>query len=317
MVGRRSRCRRASRARSSCAATPSCRATGATRRRRPRPSTPTAGCTPATSASWTRRATSPSPTGSRTCTWSAVQRLPGRDRGHPARPRGGPGGGGRRARRAHGRGGLRLRRAGRPRARADRGPGRAHPGWSREAMANYKVPRGVVLVDALPLNASGKVLKRELRERTPRAPTGGHVASRGPTRGASDMRGIVYTGEGVEVTDELEVRDPGRTRCRCGCRRPGCATPTSRSSTAPSRSRRRPCWATRAPAWSRPSGDAVSSVKPGDHVVIATLASCGTCRACSTGHPTWCRSSLGNISTPFTFKGEPASNFAAASVFSE
>ena len=32
-------------------------------------------------------------------------------------------------------------------------------------MANYKVPRGVVLVDALPVNASGKVLKRELRQR--------------------------------------------------------------------------------------------------------------------------------------------------------
>ncbi len=37
--------------------------------------------------------------------------------------------------------------------------------WSRGAMANYKVPRSVVLVDALPVNASGKVLKRELRER--------------------------------------------------------------------------------------------------------------------------------------------------------
>jgi acyl-CoA synthetase (AMP-forming)/AMP-acid ligase II len=37
--------------------------------------------------------------------------------------------------------------------------------WARGAMANYKVPRSVVLVDALPLNASGKVLKRELRER--------------------------------------------------------------------------------------------------------------------------------------------------------
>jgi fatty-acyl-CoA synthase len=32
-------------------------------------------------------------------------------------------------------------------------------------MANYKVPRGVVLVDSLPVNASGKVLKRELRGR--------------------------------------------------------------------------------------------------------------------------------------------------------
>ena len=37
--------------------------------------------------------------------------------------------------------------------------------WSRERMANYKVPRSVLVVDALPLNASGKVLKYVLRER--------------------------------------------------------------------------------------------------------------------------------------------------------
>lgn len=43
--------------------------------------------------------------------------------------------------------------------------GRAILNWSREVMANYKVPRGVVLVDSLPVNASGKVLKRELRDR--------------------------------------------------------------------------------------------------------------------------------------------------------
>jgi acyl-CoA synthetase (AMP-forming)/AMP-acid ligase II len=32
-------------------------------------------------------------------------------------------------------------------------------------MANYKAPRYVELVDALPVNASNKVLKTELRER--------------------------------------------------------------------------------------------------------------------------------------------------------
>ncbi|MEZ4355178.1 MAG: FadD3 family acyl-CoA ligase [Myxococcota bacterium] len=37
--------------------------------------------------------------------------------------------------------------------------------WSREHMANYKVPRFVDVVDALPSNASGKVLKHELRAR--------------------------------------------------------------------------------------------------------------------------------------------------------
>jgi acyl-CoA synthetase (AMP-forming)/AMP-acid ligase II len=37
--------------------------------------------------------------------------------------------------------------------------------WSREHMANFKVPRAVEIVDELPLNASGKVLKYELRAR--------------------------------------------------------------------------------------------------------------------------------------------------------
>jgi HIP---CoA ligase len=36
--------------------------------------------------------------------------------------------------------------------------------WCRERMANYKVPRRIVLVDALPTNASGKVMKFQLRE---------------------------------------------------------------------------------------------------------------------------------------------------------
>jgi acyl-CoA synthetase (AMP-forming)/AMP-acid ligase II len=37
--------------------------------------------------------------------------------------------------------------------------------WCRGEMANYKVPRAVEVVDALPLNASGKVLKFQLRAR--------------------------------------------------------------------------------------------------------------------------------------------------------
>ena len=37
--------------------------------------------------------------------------------------------------------------------------------WARENMANYKAPRTVEVVGELPLNASGKVLRYELRER--------------------------------------------------------------------------------------------------------------------------------------------------------
>jgi acyl-CoA synthetase (AMP-forming)/AMP-acid ligase II len=42
--------------------------------------------------------------------------------------------------------------------------------WCRENMANYKVPRAVEVVEALPTNAAGKITKFELRERAARRP---------------------------------------------------------------------------------------------------------------------------------------------------
>ena len=131
------------------------------------------------------------------------------------------------------------------------------------------------------------------------------------------MRGIVYTGDDVEVTDQLSVGDPGPTEVRVAIGAAGvCHSDLSViNGTIP---------------WKAPSvlghegagvveavGSEVRSVKVGDHVVIATLPSCGTCRACTTGHPTWCVKTLGNVSQPFTYKGEPASNFAGTSVFAE
>jgi acyl-CoA synthetase (AMP-forming)/AMP-acid ligase II len=47
--------------------------------------------------------------------------------------------------------------------------------WAKEKMANYKAPRFIEVVDALPLNASGKVLKYELRERAEKGLADGHV----------------------------------------------------------------------------------------------------------------------------------------------
>ena len=131
------------------------------------------------------------------------------------------------------------------------------------------------------------------------------------------MRGIVYTGDDVEVTDKLDIGSPGPTQVKVRIAAAGvCHSDLSViNGTIP---------------WKAPSvlghegagvveevGTEVRSVKPGDHVVIATIANCGICRACNTGHPTWCIKSLGNVSTPFTYDGEPASNFAAASVFAE
>jgi Zn-dependent alcohol dehydrogenase len=131
------------------------------------------------------------------------------------------------------------------------------------------------------------------------------------------MRGIVFTGSDAEVTDKLQVREPGRGEVRVAVQAAGvCHSDLSViDGTIP---------------WKPPSvlghegagivesvGPGVVSVEPGDHVVITTLASCGACRACTTGHPTWCIRSLGNVSTPFELDGEPASNFAATSVFVE
>jgi acyl-CoA synthetase (AMP-forming)/AMP-acid ligase II len=56
--------------------------------------------------------------------------------------------------------------------------------WARQAMANYKVPRRVVVVGSLPLNASGKVLKRELRERVVQGSNRASAAAEG-TNGRS------------------------------------------------------------------------------------------------------------------------------------
>ena len=50
-----------------------------------------------------------------------------------------------------------------PRAGADVEPD-ALIAWCRDQMANYKVPRRIEVRDALPLNASGKVLKYVLRD---------------------------------------------------------------------------------------------------------------------------------------------------------
>jgi acyl-CoA synthetase (AMP-forming)/AMP-acid ligase II len=37
--------------------------------------------------------------------------------------------------------------------------------WAKAEMANFKAPRSVVFLDELPVNATGKVVKDELRER--------------------------------------------------------------------------------------------------------------------------------------------------------
>lgn len=64
-------------------------------------------------------------------------------------------------------------------------------------------------------------------------------------------------------------------------------------------------------------GPGVTMPAVGDHVVLSTLATCGQCASCTSGHPTMCRKSFGKTATPFELDGTPIHNFASLSTFSE
>jgi Zn-dependent alcohol dehydrogenase len=130
------------------------------------------------------------------------------------------------------------------------------------------------------------------------------------------MRGIVFTGETAEVRTDVEVRRPEPNEVLVRVVAAGvCHSDISiLDGTIP--------WP--APAVMGHEGAGVvedvgegTHVKKGDHVVIATVASCGMCDRCNAGRPTWCKQSLGNRTEPFTVGGEAASNFAATSSFAE
>ncbi len=132
------------------------------------------------------------------------------------------------------------------------------------------------------------------------------------------MQGVVHLGGGrVVVTDELEVRPPGPNEVAVRIAAAGvCHSDLSvLDGTIPFPT---PVVCGHEGAGVvEEVGAAVAGVAPGDHVVVSTLASCGHCPACAAGFPTRCRGSIGNITTPFTFRGEPAYNFAATSSFTE
>jgi len=131
------------------------------------------------------------------------------------------------------------------------------------------------------------------------------------------VRGIVYDGTKAQVTDTLEVRAPGPGEVRVRIAAAGvCHSDQSvLDGTIPFPTP--VVMGHEGAGIVEETGSGVTTVKPGDHVVVTTLANCGMCDACATGWPTRCKKSMGVVSQPFTYEGQPAWNFAAASVFSE
>jgi Zn-dependent alcohol dehydrogenase len=131
------------------------------------------------------------------------------------------------------------------------------------------------------------------------------------------MRGIVYDGTSAVVTDALEVRTPraGEVIVRMVAAGVCHSDQSVLNGTIPFPTP--VVMGHEGAGIVEEVGSEVTTVAPGDHVVVTTLANCGHCDACATGWPTRCKSSLGNMTQPFTLGGEPVWNFAAASVFAE
>jgi len=131
------------------------------------------------------------------------------------------------------------------------------------------------------------------------------------------MRGIVYDGTDTELVDGLEVRAPGPRDVIVEIAAAGlCHSDLSYMHGLYPVPSPAVCGHEGAGVVAE-VGAAVTHVAPGDHVIIATLASCGTCEACADGRPTSCRTSIANASQPFTLNGDALSNFAATSAFAE
>lgn len=131
------------------------------------------------------------------------------------------------------------------------------------------------------------------------------------------MRGIVYDGTTTELVDGLALRPPGPREVVVEIGAAGlCHSDLSYMQGLYPVPSPGVCGHEGAGVVAE-VGDAVTHVRPGDHVVIATLAACGLCPACADGRPTACRSTLANWSQPFTLDGRPIYNFAATSAFAE
>lgn len=131
------------------------------------------------------------------------------------------------------------------------------------------------------------------------------------------MRGIVWDGTKTEVSDGIEVRDLRPGEVRVGIEAAGlCHSDVSVINGTIMFPTPVVLGHEGAGVVTQVAPD-VSHISVGDHVVLSTLGNCGHCAACDRGKPTFCRTSLGRLSRPFTVDGEKAFQFANTSVFVE
>lgn len=131
------------------------------------------------------------------------------------------------------------------------------------------------------------------------------------------MKGVVFDGQDYSVTDELEVRAPEAGEVIVRIESAGLCHSDLSVITGTIPFPVPVVLGHEGAGVVEAVGSSVTTVKEGDHVILSTLGNCGACAHCDSGRPTMCRDTFGKRPQPFTYKGEPAYNFANASCFSE
>lgn len=131
------------------------------------------------------------------------------------------------------------------------------------------------------------------------------------------MRGVVFDGSDYRVVDDLTVRDPGPGEAAVRIAAAGLCHSDLSVLTGTIPFPTPVVLGHEGAGVVEEVGPAVTTVRPGDHVVLSTLGNCGACAACDAGRPTMCRATFGSRAQPFTRDGQPVHSFANTSVLCE
>ncbi len=143
------------------------------------------------------------------------------------------------------------------------------------------------------------------------------VTATGVTATGSTMtRGVVWDGEHLFVTDELEVRDPGPGEASVAVLASGICHSDLNVIDGTSPVPVPVVLGHEAAGTVAAVGDGVDSVRVGDPVVVGSMTPCHACRTCAAGRFSDCPEAFGRGATPFTWRGHPVRSYANVSSFS-
>ncbi|WP_156839592.1 alcohol dehydrogenase catalytic domain-containing protein [Novosphingobium aquimarinum] len=129
------------------------------------------------------------------------------------------------------------------------------------------------------------------------------------------MRGIVFDGERLQLTDALSVRDPGAGEVRVRVLRSGICH-SDLNMVEGGMIRTPVVLGHEAAGEVAELGDGVEGFAVGDRVMVGTQTPCGKCRECERGSPANCDTTWGmTAGQPFTWNGRPTYSFSNVSSF--